>query len=488
MNLINSITSRFDRDNITDPQTSVVLTTGFKNPRLKEVNLDTSGETSMIDGTFAIDVNNTGFFDTRSTRVTKANITLKKGNTSLNIGKIEETVPIPPISAGETRTINIGFSRESQLVNLVVDDVCSNQTVTADINITIAEIILAATYNEQLDIQVEEKDCTTISLDISGQQQVNIDQGYEWNVSATSGGELPEVSWSMGDGTSKSGSRVSHTYTTAGTYEIKAETPTGISTTYEVTAESIPLGIVGNNEVTVNDEFSWRPTGSRVDEVGELSWDMGDGTTYTGQSVSHTYTNSGTFNINLNSATGETASLEVTSEFPDIDLTITGETDVIVGEDNTWTATGTNIPEAEEIRWTMGDATENFGTEVTHSYDEGTYEVRAAALISDTEIATDTIEVISSFTDISVDIAGGDTRQAQQGDEITFSAIGDNIGAASEIRWSMGDPSGTTKTGQEVTHTYSERSGDFDVTVEAIIDGNVISTDTQTVTVQTFLI
>jgi len=475
-------------DDITDPQTSVVLTTGFKNPRIKEVTLDTSGDTPLLEGTFAIDVENTGFFATRSTRVIRANITLKKDNTSLNIGKIEEPVPIQPIPAGETRTISIGFSRQSRLVNLILDDVCKEQTVTADMNITVAEIILAATYDNELDIEIQEKECTTIALDISGQQQVNIDQGYEWNVSAISGEELPEVNWSMGDGTSKSGTRVNHTYTTPGTYEIQAETPAGISTTYEVVAESIPLGIVGNNEVTVNNELSWRVTGSRVDEVGELSWDMGDGTTYSGQSVSHTYTNSGTFNINLTSETGESASLEVTSEFPNIDLTITGETEVIVGESNTWTASGTNIPEAEEIRWSMGDATEKSGTEVDHSYQEGTYEIRAAAVISDTEIATDTLEVISSFTDISVDIAGGDTREAQQGNELAFNAIGDNIGAASEIKWSMGDPSGTTYTGQEITHTYSERSGEFDVTVEAKIDGNLISTDTQTVTVQTFLI
>jgi len=482
MKLLNNITDAIQNtDREVQPQPNVIITTKFSNPRITNINLDTSGEQSTIDGTFAIDITNTGFLPTRATRVTNASITFRKNDTSLNIGRIEEPVSMPSIPPGTTKTISIGFERQSQFINTVVSDVCEEQVITADISLTVSEILLAATYEETVEVNIQQKECKTIQLDISGQQQVNVDQQYEWVVSTTDGSNLPEVQWNMGDGTSKTGSRVSHEYSTEGTYEVRAETPSGISNSIEVTAQTVPLGIVGNTDVTVDDQFAWRATGTQVSDLGELTWNMGDGTSYTGQNVSHTYSSSGTFTINLTSEVGESASLEVTSEFPDISISINGNTDVIVGESNQWAVSGSNISAADEIQWSMGDATRKTGTEISHSYNEGEYEIRAAAIISDTEVASDTITVNSSFTDISIDISGGDNREVQSNQQVTFAATGNNVGDATKIEWDMGDASGTILEGTEVTHTY-DTSGEYQVEVDAIIDGNVISTDTQTVT------
>lgn len=466
----------------------IVVTTRFDNPRLNNVTVDTSSGTPRVEGTFQIDITNTGFLRTRATRVTRARIAFTKGDTTLNIGEISEPVRIPNIEAGKTETLSIGFDKESEVVNQVVEDICDDGVVSSDISITISEIILAATYEDTPDLEVNGKDCNTVELDINGQEQLNIDQQYEWILTASDTSVLSDVQWDMGDGTTKSGTRVTHQYTAEGTYTIEATTESGLTASTNVQAQTVPLGIVGNTAPIVGDSYTWRATGTNVDDVGQLNWAMGDGSTYTGESVSHTYSESGTFNISLTSEVGESESLEVSPEYPDVDITIAGETDVAVGNDNTWRATGSNISDLDQIRWSMGDSTSINGEEVTHSYDEGEFEINVAGLISDTEVTTDTLTVNSNFSDITIDIGGGDNREVQSNDTESWTASGNNLSDATNIRWDMGD--GTVYEGDDktdITHEYTS-SGEFQVSVEAFIQGNLISSDTQLVNVQTFVV
>lgn len=485
------------------PKPLVILTTRFKNPRLQTVTLNTAGEVSSIEGRFAIDVENTGFLPTRGTRITKANIVLKKDQSSVNIGEITEPVSLPNISPGETETIKIGFQRESTLINQLVNNVCSDNVVTGEVELTVAEVVLAATYNETVDLQVKESECQTLELEITGQNQVNLDQTYEWNVSSVDNQSISDVTWNMGDGTTKSGTNVQHEYTAEGDYTVTAEVPSGISTEIDVTAEALPLAVVGGTSPIVNQESTWTATGSVADNADTLTWAMGDGSQpKNGTSISHTYTTSGTYEIELSTDAGNTTSLEVSAEFPDVEVTINGNESVIFGESNSFSVVGSRLPQVEEFEWSMGDATIKNGRNITHSYDSGnaggeatTYEVSVDAIIQDQSVASDTLTVNAGFSDITVELQ--DSRTVQSNQDVSFSATIGNQGDATNIIWSMGD--GTTYEDangdlgddpSSVTHQYSNSSGGepYEVTCEAYIDGNLINSATMAVTVNTFLI
>jgi len=485
------------------PKPLVIITTQFKNPRLDNVVLDTAGETSTIEGQFLIDIQNSGLLPTRGTRVTTASINLKKDESSVNIGEITEPVSLPNIPAGQTETVRIGFDRESTLVNELVDSVCENKVVTADINITVSEVVLAATYNETLDLTIKDSECQTLQLEITGQNQVNIDQTYEWNVSSVDNQSISDVSWSMGDGTTKSGTNIQHEYTAEGEYTVTAEVPSGISTEIDVTAEALPLAIVGGTSPIVNQGSTWTATGSVADNADTLTWAMGDGSQpKNGTSVSHTYTTPGTYEIQLSTDAGNTTSLEVTASFPDVEVNINGNESVIFGESNSFSVVGSKLPQVEEFEWSMGDATIKNGRNISHIYDSGnaggeatTYEVTVDAIIQGQSVANDSLSVNAGFSDITVELQ--DSRTVQSNRDESFNATIDNQGDATNIIWSMGDRTTYENVNGDlgddpstVTHQYSNSSGGeaYEVSCEAYIDGNLINSATMDVTVNTFVI
>ena len=149
MKLLDRISEQASDSGIVQPQPTFVGTTKISNPRLDNVQLDTSGDTSSLSGIFKIDITNTGFLKTRSTRITEAAVSLNKGDTSLNVGEINEPVKIPDIAPSSTETVMISFERNSQLVNALANNICDDKSVNASIRFTMAEIILAATYEER---------------------------------------------------------------------------------------------------------------------------------------------------------------------------------------------------------------------------------------------------------------------------------------------------------------------------------------------------
>jgi plastocyanin len=484
-----------DRRTTPAPRPLVIVSTSFQNPRIKQTSLDTTGEVPSLEGIFAIDINNTGFLPTRGTRITNANVVLKKGESSINIGKITEPVSLPSIPPGEIRTVKMSFERESTFVNQLVEDLCDQKVVTAEIDITIAELLLAATYNETVELQISQSDCTTLELDITGQTQVNLEQTYEWNVSSVGGQEISDVTWSMGDGTSKSGTTIQHEYSTEGTYEIKAEVPSGISASIEVTAESLPLSIVGTQQPEVNQEIVYQATGPIADRADRLVWDMGDGSDpKNGTSVSHTYTSPGVRTIVVSSDAGNEAEMEVTPEFPDVEVNIGGNQNVVFGTPEEYVVTGEQLSKVETFVWTMGDATPPYnGQSVTHAYDSAdsggdpvTHEIEVSAQIQNQEVASNTLSVTASFSDIQVSLPD-ESRQVQTNNEEEYSATADKIDDATDVIWDMGD--GTLYKDSDgdlgddplsVSHTYNT-SGDYEITLQAQIDGNMVAEDTQDV-------
>ncbi len=190
------------------------------------------------------------------------------------------------------------------------------------------------------------------------------------------------------------------------------------------------------------------------------SWDFGDGTTGSGSSVSHTYSNNGAFLVTLTVSDGDggvvttTGTITVSNTAPTITTTTvptTGQEGVAL----TVSATGADVGSDGLIyRWDFGDGTQiATGASVSHVYaDQGTYTI--GLTLSDTDGATDTtsssisianVDPVISFTNIPA--------SGNEGDTLLFEAAASDVLADPlTYTWTFGD--GTTVTGASVSHVY----------------------------------
>ncbi len=136
---------------------------------------------------------------------------------------------------------------------------------------------------------------------------------FDASASETSGGDITTYSWDFGDGTTGEGKIISHTYQTAGNYNvtltITAEWGFGIKKTDQaekvvVVAENkkpyasftvAPSSGVAPLAVNCNATASYDPDG----EITQYDWQFGDGTIGKGVTVSHLFANPGVYTITL---------------------------------------------------------------------------------------------------------------------------------------------------------------------------------------------
>lgn len=455
-----------------NPTPSVVLTTNISNPRLLEVNVDNSTSPTSISGVFGIDITNTGLLNTRSLRITNAKIDLMKNAQTLNIGKIEEIKKIKNIPSGQTRTLRIKFDRKNNFIDKIDKDLCNAKEVKTNITLTVAEIILAATYSNKEKISVENTDCNLVTVNIQGQQNVNVNQEYTWKLVASDGSTLNNVDWDMGDGTTKSGSEVTHQYQREGVFDVRAESGSN-SDRLTVNAERLPLAIVGPTSVEVGESNTWEPSGNNLQNLSGFSWTMGDGTVIEGQQAQHVYESEGEYNLSLTTNEGTSTSITVESSFPNVTVSgINGRNEVVVDSTHNWRLIGSNFGEADEIQWNMGDGTTKTGQEISHKYtSRSEYTMTASAKVEGRTIDSTEISVNVTSPDILLSTING-RGNIETGTQYQWTAQGSNLNQADEIKWDMGD--GTTKTGITVTHTYTQ-SLDTTITARARFEGETVS-------------
>ena len=150
------------------------------------------------------------------------------------------------------------------------------------------------------------------------------------------GAVSPVYTWTFGDGTSGNGQSTFHTYATAGTFPVTVSVvdastgATGSSTTTATVGSSgvITGGIAGgpySGVVGGAITFSASTPAGYTSPI--FSWNFGDGTTGTGQIITHVYTTAGTFPVTLtvtNAITGTTTSASTTA-------TVSGNTSCVAG-------------------------------------------------------------------------------------------------------------------------------------------------------------
>ena len=254
-------------------------------------------------------------------------------------------------------------------------------------------------------------------------------------------------SWDFGDGTTSTKANPTHTYSNTGTFQVKlianGSNNCADTQTYQVTIRCNKVagfGIQGNG---FQRKFS--PNGN----TSSYFWDFGDGSTSTKRNPTHTYSDTGTYQVTLivkDSICADTQTKQVTircNKVAGFGIQGNGFQRKFSARQNT-----------SSYSWDFGDGTTSTKANPTHTYsDTGTYQVTLIANGSncaDTQTKQVTIRcrADAGFTISSLD------------NERDFDANERANSASSTYHWDFGD--GSTDTGAYVRNTYS-RKDTYDV-------------------------
>ena len=297
--------------------------------------------------------------------------------------------------------------------------------------------------------------------------------GYEWDIN--NNGTIDYTT-----------ANPSHSFNSPGTYTVSLTVTTddGCSDQITQTIDVFPLPqadfsfdavCLGNTTDFV--DLSTVVSGTITDWM----WDFDDGSTSNVQNPSHTYTNSGSYNVSLTVTTDNgcdhtiTSSVDVLAQ-PVADFTFAN--DCYYNAINFTDASSAGIP---NFAWDFDDGTTSTDQNPTHTYaQEGTYDV--TLIIATNDGCGDTVtQTITAYPQPNADFdteANCYLESSEFQDQSTVNtALGDAIVG---YTWDFGD--GTNSTDQNPTHAYGSENS-YSVTLEVITNNGCVDSHTETTNV-----
>lgn len=236
----------------------------------------------------------------------------------------------------------------------------------------------------------------------------------------TDGGAITNYYWNLGDGTTKTGSIINHSYSSAGTFSVSLTVTddegqnnyiSQLITILEPVSAPIANFTYSPQSPKVGDTvFFNAETSSDTDgNIIQYIWDFGDNSSGFEAEPTHTYVNAGTYDIQLtvidndelNSTYSKTitvtevnpqapvAKFTYSPEYPTVNTTITFDSSESIDADGT----------IENYNWNFGDGNTSNIQNPSHTYtQEGQYVV--SLTITDDDGLTDTFTV--NIADVAI--------------------------------------------------------------------------------------
>lgn len=319
-----------------------------------------------------------------------------------------------------------------------------------------------------------------------------------FRVSYTSAQPVSTIVWTYGNGDTGSGQIAYYAYVDNGNWTVRVTVTdtSGASATSvsNVTVSNVAPAISslsGDTTGTEGETLAWTcaATDPGTDTVS-YAWSFGDGSTATGASVTHGYTDEGGYTVTCTASDEDGASssstLGVTTTNVAPALTITGDAS---GDEGGTFAIDAGLvdpgtADSYTMIWSWGDGSAETGTtdRSSHVYaQDGSYNVRLTAVDNDGGIGTGAFAVAVANTapygvTVLGDVAG------DEGDTLSFSCAGGDAGVDDTLStsWTFGD--GATATGDTATHTFAQ-DGLYAVACTIADDAGASSSDTLAVAV-----
>ena len=280
---------------------------------------------------------------------------------------------------------------------------------------------------------------------------------FNGSASYDSDGTITSYAWQYGDGSTDTGSVVSHVYTVAGTYTVRL-TVTDDDGATDTETRTLTVSATSNQPPTA--AFSFSPTSAAPgdwfqfngsassDADGTIvgyAWQFGDGSTDSGPVAYHAYTSTGTYTVRLtvtddDGATDvETHTVVVTSganQLPTAAFSVS-PTSGPPGTQFTFNATASTDPDGSIVSyaWQFGDGTTGSGVATQHTYaSAGTYTVQLTVTdnqgASDSETKTVSVQ-LAAAPDLTVQSVTYAPSSPTIGQTVTFTITARNAGTAS---------------------------------------------------------
>jgi PKD repeat protein len=294
----------------------------------------------------------------------------------------------------------------------------------------------------------------------------NLSATFDASGSTDADGAVASYAWAFGDGQTGTGKTPSHTYATAGAYQVKLtvtdnQGATGTVTT-SVTIAAAPnqpptssfTFTAANRAVTFNGGASSDSDGS----IASYAWDFGDSTTASSATPSHTYSVDGTYTVKLTVTDdkGATGSSSQAVTVAANQAPVASYTTTLANLSATFDASGSTDADGAvaSYAWAFGDGQTGTGKTPSHTYaTAGAYQVKLT--VTDNQGATGTVT-----TPVTVAMAANQPPVADFSGAVTnlsvafdASASSDPDGSVASYAWAYGD--GATGTGKTSSHAYT---------------------------------
>jgi PKD repeat protein len=314
-------------------------------------------------------------------------------------------------------------------------------------------------------------------------------------------GQTLTYAWDFGDGTTGSGVRPTHTYSTAGTYTVRLTVTNTSNLTGSATATATiaaapkpPTAVAGGPYTgTAGTAISFNGSASSDPQSQTLTyaWSFGDAGTGAGATPTHTYASAGTYTVTLtvtdtSGLTGSATATATIAAAPKPPTAVAGGPYTgVAGTAVSFNGSGSTDPQSQTLTyaWAFGDGSNGTGATPTHTYAAaGTF--TATLTVTDTSgltgSATATV-TISAAPKPPTAVAGG-PYTGMTGTAVSFNGSGssDPQGQTLTYAWSFGD--GSNGTGATPTHTYST-AGTYTATLTVTDTSNLTGSATATVTI-----
>ena len=335
---------------------------------------------------------------------------------------------------------------------------------------------------------------------------IEVGQEVQFTGSGTdSDGSIASYSWDFGDGATSNEQNPTHIYNNSNTYTATltvtdddgATGADSLAITVNEVPNQSPAASASASPTTGNVPLQVTFTGGGTDSDGSITsynWDFGDGVTSNSQNTSHTYNNTGIYNVTLtvtddDGATG-TDSLAITvNEAPNeppaanaSGLPTSGEAPLEVAFTGGGSDSDGNIA---GYSWDFGDGASSLSQNPIHTYDSaGTYMATLTATDDDGAIGNDTVLITVNETPNQPPQASASANPVtgEAPLEVQFTgAATDSDGTIVSYSWDFGD--GIALQEQNPTHIYQE-PGQYTAVLTVQDDDAAQATDSIAISVE----
>ncbi len=313
-----------------------------------------------------------------------------------------------------------------------------------------------------------------------------VGQTVSFTGSASGGASPYSYSWSFGDGSTVTGSPVTHSYSSAGSFTVTLTVKDSGSPQQTVTSQQTVS--VTSPPPALTASFTYDPSSPQVGQTVlfsgsasggvspySYSWSFGDGSTGTGSSVTHAYASTGSFTVVLTVRDSGSPQQTTTSQQS---ITISGAPPPLTasfayspsspqaGQQVTFTASASGGTTPFTFSWSFGDGLAGTGSPVMHTYSlAGSYTtaltIKDSSSPQQTATSQKTVAVTSPPPPISASFTLSPSSPSG-GQSVSFTASASGGTPPYSYSWSYGD--GSTGTGLQSTHIYSV-DGTYQVTL-----------------------